>query len=96
MNPKGKNQAMANLNDRLNDLNQELNQVQPTDKTQAVVEDLRQRLDPIVNQPEADMTTHYRSLGERLNLALVDLDVDHPTLSAAIRSVLDELSAVGI
>ncbi len=88
--------ADSNLNDKINELHNELNQTQPTERTQAVVEDLKQQLHPIVSQPHADHSPHYQSLGERLNLALVDLDVDHPRLSAAIQSVLDELAAVGI
>jgi hypothetical protein len=88
--------AESNLNDRINQLNTELSQTQPTDKTEPVVNELKEQLAPIVSQPEADHSDKYLSLSERLNLALVDLDVDHPTLSAAIRSVLDELSAVGI
>jgi hypothetical protein len=85
-----------NLNKSISDLHNELKQTTPTDKTQPVLEDLRAQLDALGEQPNADNDVHYKSLGERLNLALVDLDVDHPTLSAAIRTVLDELAAVGI
>jgi hypothetical protein len=88
--------AESNLNDSIKKLNSELNQTQPTAKSQPVVEDLKKQLQPIVEQPEADHSEHYSSLGERLNLALVDLDVDHPRLSTAIQSVLNELAAVGI
>lgn len=86
----------SNLNKSLNDLNTELQQTQPTEKTQATVDALKQDVSPIVEQPEADHASDYQSLGERLNLALVDLDVDHPKLSVAIRTVLDDLAAVGI
>lgn len=86
----------TNLNDKLKNLNDELSQTQPTEKTEPVVNDLKNQIQPIVDQPDADNTIHYHSLGERLNLALVDLDVDHPKLGIAIRSVLDELAAVGI
>ncbi|MBI4672877.1 MAG: DUF4404 family protein [Chloroflexi bacterium] len=85
-----------NLNDMLSKLHNELNQTEPTEKTQAVVTDLKSQLQPILAEPDADHSPHYQTLGERLNLALVDLDVDHPRLSAAIRTVLDELAAVGI
>jgi hypothetical protein len=85
-----------NLNDSLDKLNRELNQTEPTEKTQSVINDLKSQIQPIVEQPDADHSPHYQTLGERLNLALVDLDVDHPRLSAAIRTVLDELAAVGI
>jgi Domain of unknown function (DUF4404) len=88
--------ADSNLNDKLNDLHNELQRTQPTEKTQATVEDLKNQVQPFVQQPESVEPIHYDSLGERLNLALVDLDVDHPRLSAAIQSVLDELAAVGI
>lgn len=88
--------AAPNLNQSLDNLNQELNQTQPTEKSQPVIQDLKTQIQPIVEQPEADHAPHYQSLGERLNLALVDLDVDHPRLSAAIQTVLDELAAVGI
>lgn len=88
--------ASPNLNQSLDNLNKELNQTQPTEKSQPVIEDLKSQIQPIVEQPGADHSTHYKSLGERLNLALVDLDVDHPRLSAAIQTVLDELAAVGI
>lgn len=87
---------MDNLNNKLSDLHNELNQTEPTEKTQPIVRDLRQQIQPMVTQPDANTPVHYQSLGERLNLALVDLDVDHPRLSSAIRSVLDELAAVGI
>ena len=85
-----------NLNDSLSNLHDELNKTEPTEKTQPVVDDLKAQIEPIVTQPDADLSPHYKSLGERLNLALVDLDVDHPRLSAAIQTVLDELAAVGI
>ena len=86
----------SNLNDKISNLNEQVSQPQPTEKTQAVADSLKTTIRPIVEQPDADNSIHYHSLGERLNLALVDLDVDHPTLSAAIQSVLDELAAVGI
>ena len=85
-----------NLQNSLGNLNNELNQTEPTEKTQGVITDLKTQIQPIVEQPDTDHSPHYQSLGERLNLALVDLDVDHPRLSAAIQTVLDELAAVGI
>lgn len=88
--------AEPNLNQSLDNLNKALNETQPTEKTEPVISDLKSQIQPIVEQPEADHSHHYQSLGERLNLALVDLDVDHPRLSAAIQTVLDELAAVGI
>lgn len=88
--------AQSDLNDKINDLHNELNSVQPTPKTQAVVEDLKNEIHPIVSAPDADHSIHYKSLAERLNLALVDLEVDHPKISRAIQDVLDELAAVGI
>ncbi len=88
--------AEPNLQNSLDNLNKELNQTAPTDKTQNVITDLKTQIQPIVEKPEADHSPHYQTLGERLNLALVDLDVDHPRLSAAIQTVLDELAAVGI
>jgi hypothetical protein len=86
----------SNLDKRLSELDDELAQSQPTDKTQPIVDELRTRLQPFIESSDSPNAVHYKSLGERLNLALVDLDVDHPRLSAAIRSVLDELAAVGI
>lgn len=86
----------SNLNDKISNLNEQVSQPQPTEKSQAIADDLKTTIQPIVEQPDADNAIHYHSLGERLNLALVDLDVDHPTLSAAIQAVLDELAAVGI
>lgn len=88
--------AEPNLNQSLDNLHKELSETQPTEKTEPVINDLKTQLQPLVEQPEADHSPHYQSLGERLNLALVDLDVDHPRLSAAIQTVLDELAAVGI
>jgi len=85
-----------NLNQSLDNLNNELNQAEATGKAQPVINDLKTQIQPLVGQPAADRSEDYQSLGERLNLALVDLDVDHPRLSAAIRVVLDELAAVGI
>lgn len=90
------NNPNNSLSNSLNNLNSELAQTQPTEKTQPTVDGLKQDIQPMVEQPDADHSEHYQSLGERLNLALVDLDVDHPTLSAAIQSVLNELAAVGI
>lgn len=84
-----------NLNKSLDNLHNELSQAQPTDKSRAIADDLRTNIKPLIEQPPSD-PVHYKSLGERLNLALVDLEVDHPRLSAAIQSVLDELAAVGI
>lgn len=88
--------AESNLNKRITELDSELAQAQPNDRTQAIAEELRTRIQPFVDSVDGDQALHYKSLGERLNLALVDLDVDHPRLSAAIRGVLDELAAVGI
>lgn len=88
--------AEPNLNSSLDNLNKELSQTEPTVKTEPVINDLKTQIQPIVAQPDADHSPQYQSLGERLNLALVDLDVDHPRLSAAIQTVLDELAAVGI
>lgn len=88
--------ADSNLNQGLNDLSKELNHAEPTEKSQPTIQDLKTQIQPLVEQPDADHSTQYQSLGERLNLALVDLDVDHPRLSAAIQTVLDELAAVGI
>ena len=88
--------SQSNLNDSISNLHNELSQSQPTEKTQAIVAELREKIQPLVEQSDADQSIHYKSLGERLNLALVDLDVDHPRLSAAISTVLDELAAVGI
>ena len=90
------NMADSNLNSSLNNLHNELNQTQPTEKTEHVVEELKSQILPLVEQPGADHSLHYQSLGERLNLALVDLGVDHPRVTAAIQTVLDELAAVGI
>ena len=86
----------SNLNNSLNELHKELTQPQPTPKTQAVADDLRAHIEPILAKPGTDLAEHHKSLGERLNLALVDLDVDHPRLSAAIKTVLEDLGAVGI
>ncbi len=86
----------SNLNDSINNLHTKVSEAQPTEKSQAVADNLKADLMPIVEQPDADHSERYQSLGERLNLALVDLDVDHPKLSAAIQSVLNELAAVGI
>lgn len=86
----------SNLSKTLSDLHNELSQPQPTEKTQSIADELRGTIQPILEQPEVNPSPHFQSLSERLNLALVDLDVDHPRLSAAIQSVLDELAAVGI
>lgn len=86
----------SNLNDSLNNLHNELAQPQPTEKAQAVADQLRAEIQPLIQQPDADHSIHYQSLGERLNLALVDLEVDHPGVAAAIKTVLDDLAAVGI
>jgi hypothetical protein len=88
--------ADSNLDTSLSNLHDELNQTAPTEKTAPVVEELKSQIQPLVEQPLADRSEHYQSLGERLNLALVDLGVDHPRLAAAIQTVLDELAAVGI
>jgi hypothetical protein len=86
----------SNLNNSLNNLHNELAQPQPTEKAQAIADELRAKIQPMVEQPDADHSIHYKSLGERLNLALVDLEVDHPRLAAAIQTVLEDLAAVGI
>lgn len=86
----------SNLNNSLNELNSQLGQEHPNEKAQTIAENLRTQIQPILAQPEAVDPTTHKSLGEQLNLALVDLDVDHPRLSAAIQTVLDELAAVGI
>ncbi len=88
--------SQSNLNDSISNLHNELSQSQPTEKTQAIVDELREKIQPLVEPSNADPSIHYESLGERLNLALVDLEVDHPTIAAAIRTVLDDLAAVGI
>lgn len=87
----------SQLNDKLSRLNDELNQAQPANEaSQAVVADLKQRIQPLVDQPELDHSHHYQSLRERLDHAAVHLQVEHPTLALAIQHVLDELAGVGI
>lgn len=85
------------LNDKLRKLDSELGQVEPTsDQTRVVVNELKQEIQPIIEQPDLDHSHRYKSLDEMLNHALLHLQVEHPRLSAAIQSVLDELAAVGI
>jgi Domain of unknown function (DUF4404) len=38
----------------------------------------------------------FDGLGDRLERFAIELETDHPTLGALIRSVVDELSALGI
>lgn len=87
----------SQLNDKLQKLSAELNQAQPTNQaSQAVVTDLQQRIQPLIDQPDDDHSHHFSSLREGLDHAALHLQIEHPTVALAIQHVLDELGSVGV
>jgi hypothetical protein len=60
----------------------------------AALEPLRPQLRTIVKEPHD--ATHYHSLSERLQAAYEGLEVDHPTLAAAVQATMNALNAAGL
>lgn len=58
------------------------------------LEPVRQQLRTIVDEPH--QPAHYRSLSERLQAAYESLEVDHPTLAAAVQATMNAMNAAGI
>jgi predicted transcriptional regulator len=74
--------------------------------------DLRQRLDDLaedLTQPEVPAADAVHDevrraidegsahgLGERIEAYLVDLETDHPALASVLRTLVDDLSAMGL
>ncbi len=84
------------LREQLEDLHAKLKQADALDPQQrelleARANDIDQLLKRI--EPEAH---HYRSLGERLNEDLAQLEASHPQITLLMRQVIDSLAYLGI
>jgi hypothetical protein len=58
------------------------------------LEPVRPQLRTIVKEPHE--ATHYHSLAERLEAAYQSLEVEHPTLAAAVQATMNALNAAGL
>jgi hypothetical protein len=85
------------LSEKLRALDEELGRADvQTEAGRAAVDRLQAQMRPMLEAPDLDHSHDFDSLREVLDHAALHLDVEHPTLSAAIKSVLNELGAVGI
>ncbi len=58
---------------------------------QALRNDIQELLNREGNQPH-----HYRSLGERFNEAVAELEASHPQITLLMRRAIDSLAYLGI
>lgn len=58
------------------------------------LEPVRQQLSTIVEEPHEP--AHYHSLSDRLQAAYESLELEHPTLAAAVQATMNALNAAGI
>jgi hypothetical protein len=85
------------LRDTLEKLHQELEQADNLDdesrqRLQHLMGDIRTALD----REETSSAEHYQSLGDQLNDAILQYEISHPSLTAAMRHALEILSGAGI
>jgi hypothetical protein len=77
---------------RVRELHAELAESQPDTPAEAVA--LRQAIDQVLLEPHVQ--EHYTSLNDKLQLAYVKFEIDHPKLAGAVQGVIASLSAAGI
>jgi hypothetical protein len=58
------------------------------------LEPMRPQLRTIVSEPHD--AAHYHSLSERLQAAYEALELEHPTLAAAVQATMNALNAAGL
>jgi len=58
------------------------------------LEPVRPQLRQIVDEPHEP--AHYHSLSDRLQAAYETLELEHPTLAAAVQATMNALNAAGI
>ena len=82
------------LQQTLKDLHDEIDNTQTDDEQkQAALDDLKTHVQKVLDEPDGD---HHLSLSDRLEKTLVLFEIEHPTLTAAIEQVSENLSALGI
>jgi uncharacterized protein DUF4404 len=84
------------LHEQLEQLHGELNQTETVDEHQrellrTLENDIQELLGREQNQPH-----HYRSLGERLNESVAQLEASHPQVTLLMRRAIDSLAYLGV
>lgn len=89
--------ASQDVNEKLKQLHTELGQTETTDeKSQAVVGDLQENIQTVLDKPPAEQPEHYESLRERLDDAALHFEVSHPALAEMIEDASSALGGIGI
>lgn len=83
---------MEKAKQSVNDLHQTIKEADVTPEQQATLDDISQHIDQFNEDPHA----HHLTLRERLELALVDFEADHPSLSQAMQVAMYDLSNAGV
>jgi hypothetical protein len=84
------------LNEQLEHLRAELRQADASDPQQRELLLTRARdIEQLLKQEEIE-PHHYRSLSERLNEDLAQLEASHPQITLLMRQAIDSLSYLGI
>jgi hypothetical protein len=79
---------------RVRELHAELAETQPDMPDAAEVITLRQAVDQVLLEPMVQ--EHYTSLNDKLLLAYIKFEIDHPKLAGAVQAAIASLSAAGI
>ena len=84
----------SKLEQSLQDLHNEIDNTQTDNEHhQAVLDDLKTHVQKAIDEPDED---HHLSLSKRLEDAILMFGIEHPTLTAAIEQVSENLSALGM
>jgi hypothetical protein len=79
---------------RVRELQAELAETQPDAPHAQVRAELQQAIDAALAEPE--QAERYTSLNDRLLLAYVKFEIDHPKLAATVQATMNALNAAGI
>ncbi|HSD88286.1 MAG TPA: DUF4404 family protein [Kofleriaceae bacterium] len=79
---------------RVRELQAELAETQPDAPNAQVRAELQQAIDAALAEPEKAQL--YTSLSDRLLLAYVKFELDHPKLAATMQATMNALNAAGI
>ncbi len=86
--------SQSDLQKKLKDLHQATEKTETDDEQRrAVLDDLKGHVQKALDEPDGD---HHQSLSERLKNNLLVFEVEHPSLTAAMEMVSEQLSSLGI
>lgn len=84
------------LHEKLEQLHTELNRVESSDSNQReILQKVATDIQEMLVQ-SGETTEHYQGFGERLKVAVAQLEASHPEATLRIRQVIDELAYMGI